>query len=199
MSGHTAENFTNTLEKYANKKQIPIELRRAILKALSFYPKLKNIKIDFVFSERVRKSVMQAQPRYMSMFGSRRQRSYLVKISRNFELKGSKTPMENLPEKVLIGWIGHELGHIMDYLKRNNWSMILFGIGYYTSKSFILSAERIADTYAIDYGLGNYIMTTKDFILHKAHMPEKYIKRIKRLYLSPEEVMDIVENRLSGD
>lgn len=187
------------LDKFGNKKQMPTELREVILKALSFYPKLKNIEIAFIFNEHIRKSVMQAQPRYTSMFGSRRRRTYLVKISRNFELKGSKTPIEQLPEKVLIGWIGHELGHIMDYLKRNNWSMILCGIGYYTSKSFIISAERVADTYAIDHDLGDYILATKDFILHKADMPEKYIKRIKRLYLSPEEAMDIVENRPSGD
>lgn len=192
--------MTNTsLEKYSYKKQIPVELRGVILKALSFYPKLKNIEIDFIFNERIRKSMMQAQPRFTSMLGYRRRRTYLVKISRHFELKGRKIPIHQLPEKVLIGWIGHELGHIMDYLKRNNWSMIIFGIGYYTSKSFIISAERVADTYAIDHGLGDYILATKDFILHKADMPEKYIKRIKRLYLSPEEAMDIVENRPSGD
>jgi hypothetical protein len=114
-------------------------------------------------------------------------------------LKGEKIPIQELPEGVLVGWIGHELGHIMDYLKRNNWSMILFGIGYYTSKSFIISAERAADTYAINHDLGDYILATKDFILHKADMPERYIKRIKRLYLSPEEVMDLVEDRPSGD
>jgi hypothetical protein len=188
-----------SLEKYSNNKLIPDELRVVILKALSFYPKLQNIEIDFVFSEHIRKSVMQAQPRYLSMYGSRRRRTYLIKISRNFELMGNKIPIQELPEKVLIGWIGHELGHIMDYLKRNNWSMILFGIGYYTSKSFIMAAERVADTYAIDHGLGDYILATKDFILHEAGLPEKYISRIKKLYLSPEEVMALVEKRSTED
>jgi len=187
------------LEEFGNKKQIPAELRDVILKSLSFYPDLKNEKIDFVFNDNIRKSVMQAQPIYTSMYGGRKWRTYVVKISRFFKLKGQKTPIQELPEDVLVGWIGHELGHIMDYLKRNNWSMILFGIGYYTSKSFIISAERAADTYAINHDLGDYILATKDFILHKADMPEKYINRIKRLYLSPEEVMDLVEDRSSGD
>lgn len=192
--------MTNTkLDKFGNKKQIPAELRNVILKALSFYPKFQNIEIDFIFNEHIRKSVMQAQPKFTSMFGSRKRRTYLVKISRNFELKGKKIPIQELPEKVLVGWIGHELGHIMDYLQRNNWSMILFGIGYYTSKSFIMSAERVADTYAINHDLGDYILATKEFILHEAGMPDKYINRIKKLYLSPEEVMDIVENRTTGD
>lgn len=188
-----------TYEYSGHTGKVPSELKDVIQQALSFYPKLKNEKIDFVFNENIRKSVMQAQPRYTSMYGRRKWRTYIVKISRYFELKGKKIPIQNLPEKVLIGWIGHELGHIMDYLKRNNWSMFLFGIGYFTSKSFIMAAERVADTYAIDHKLGDYILATKEFILHESGMPEKYIQRIKRLYLSPEEVMDLVENRSSGD
>lgn len=190
---------SSNMEEFDNNKKIPAELRDVILKAISFYPELKNEKIDFVFNENIRKSVMQAQPKFTSMYGRRKWRTYIVKISSFFKLKGQKTPIQELPKDVLVGWIGHELGHIMDYLRRNNWSMFLFGIGYYTSKSFIISAERAADTYAINHDLGDYILATKDFILHKAGMPEKYIKRIERLYLSPEEVMDIVENRPSGD
>lgn len=190
---------STNLNKFGNKKQIPSELREVILKALSFYPKLQNIEIDFVFNEHIRKTVMQAQPRYTSMYRSRKRRTYLVKISRHFKLKKKMIPIQHLPGEILVGWIGHELAHIMDYLKRNNWSMILFGIGYYTSKSFIMAAERVADTHAINHGLGDYILAAKDFILHEADMPEKYISRKKKLYLSPEEVMNIVENKSTGD
>ncbi len=190
---------SSKLEKFGNKKRIPAELRDVILKALSFYPELHNIDIDFVFNENIRKSVMQAQPKFTTMYGSKVRRNYLVKISRNLKLKGDTIPIQELPEEVLIGWIGHELGHIMDYLKRSNWSMILFGIGYYTSKSFIISAERVADTYAINHELGDYILATQEFILHKAGLPEKYINRIKKLYLSTEEVIALVEHRSVED
>jgi hypothetical protein len=190
---------SSKLEKFSNKKRIPAELRDVILKALSFYPELHNIDIDFVFNENIRKSVMQAQPRFTTMYGNKSRRNYLVKISRNLKLKGDTIPIQELPVEVLIGWIGHELGHIMDYLKRSNWSMILFGIGYYTSKSFIISAERVADTYAINHELGDYILATQEFILHKAGLPEKYINRIKKLYLSTEEVIALVEHRSVED
>jgi hypothetical protein len=186
-------------EKFGKNKNIPAEIREVTLKALSFYPQLKNVRIDFEFSENIRKSFMQAQPRYKTMYGFRKWRTYLVRISRNFTLNGTEVPVHELPEDVLIGWIGHELGHIMDYLRKNNWSMILFGIGYYTSKSFIIMAERAADTYALDHGLGKYILATKEFIMQQAGMPEKYINRIKRLYLPPEEIMDMMESRLSAD
>lgn len=186
-------------EKYAKNKNIPKEIREVCLKALSFYPALRDVKIDFEFNEHIRKSVMQAQPRYITMHRSRKKRSYLIKISHCFSLKGKKIPIHRLPEDVLVGWIGHELGHVVDYLKRNAWSMILFGLGYYTSRSFIISAERVADTYAINHGLGEYLLTTKDFILHQAGMPERYIQRIKKLYLPPEEVMYLMKNILPED
>jgi len=185
---------SKTYDDFSAHKTFPYEIKNVALKALSFYPSLKQTPIDFVFNEHIRKSVMQAQPRYTSMFGSRKKRKYMVKMSRCFTLKGESIPLQELPEDVLVGWLGHELGHIMDYLHRSNWSLMLFGIGYYTSRSFIISAERTADTYAINQGLGDYILATKDFILHQAHMPERYIKRIKRLYLPPEEIMMMMKD-----
>jgi hypothetical protein len=186
---------TESLTQYKQNKLIPKEIETAALKALSFYPELLNTRIEFRFSENIRKSVMQAQPLYISMYKSRHKRSYLVKVSRYFILKGKKMHLHDLPEDVLVGWLGHELGHIMDYRRRNAWSMILFGIGYVTSKSFIMAAERFADTYAVNHGLGDYILTTKNFILHKAGLSDRYIKKINKLYLPPEEIIEMIENR----
>ncbi|ERM81484.1 hypothetical protein P872_10210 [Rhodonellum psychrophilum GCM71 = DSM 17998] len=178
---------------------IPLEIREVTLKALSHYPKLKEVGIEFLFNENIRKSVMQAQPKFTSMLGAKENRTYVIKVSRNFSLKGKSTPIQDLPEAVLIGWIGHELGHIMDYLNKSNLAMVYFGIGYLSSKRFVISAERDADTYAVNHGLGDYILATKDFILHQAGMSEKYIQKIKRLYLSPEVIMELMENKISEE
>jgi hypothetical protein len=178
---------------YGINKIIPAEIYDVTIKALSFYPSLNKASIKFEFNENIRKHVMQAMPQFSSMFSTRRKRSYVIRISRFFNLKGVHIPIHELPEDVLVGWIGHELGHIMDYQKRSNWSLVLFGIGYYTSRSFIMAAERVADSYAIDHGLGEYILATKDFILHQAGMPDRYIKKIRRHYLPPEEVMMLMD------
>lgn len=178
---------------------IPKEIREVTLKALSHYPKLKEVEIDFLFNENIRKSVMQAQPRFTSLLRSKEKRSYVIKVSRNFSLKGKTMPIHDLPEAVLIGWIGHELGHIMDYLEKSNLEMIYFGIAYLTSNRFVISAERVADTFAVNHGLGDYILATKDFILHQAGMSEAYIQKIKRLYLSPEVIMELMENKISEE
>ncbi|MCF8218642.1 MAG: hypothetical protein K9I29_00870 [Bacteroidales bacterium] len=181
------------------KKIIPEEIKHVALKALSFYPELNDIRIEFKFSEDIRKSVMQAQPKYVTMYKSRQKRTYLIKLSRYFIIKQQQIKIHELPNEVLIGWLGHELGHIIDYMKRNAWSMLLFGIGYSSSKSFIISAERTADTYAVNHGLGQYILKTKQFIMEKAGMPETYIQRMNRLYLPPEEIIDLMKDQKSED
>ncbi len=186
-------------EHFGILKTIPSEIREVTLKALSFYPALKNVKIDFVFNEKIRKSFMQAQPRYTTMYGSRKWRSYMIKIRRFFSLNGEEIPVQDLPVDVLIGWIGHELGHIMDYMRKNNWSLMLFGLNYYSSRSFIITAERAADIYALNHGLGGYILATKEFILKQAGMSEAYVNRIKRLYLPPEEIMVMMDDWLSEE
>lgn len=180
------------MEELKNK-QYPSSMETVIRKALSFYPELEELEIEFMYSENFKKSVMQAQPRFVSLLQFWKRRSYIIKIKKQFTLKGEKIPIEELPEDVLIGWIGHELGHIMDYRTKNSWALILFGIGYLTSRSFIISAERTADTYAVNHGLGTYILSTKDFILHKADMPDRYIKKINKLYLPPEEIIEMME------
>ena len=40
-----------------------------------------------------------------------------------------------------------------------------------------------------------YILSTKEFILEKAGLTKKYVDRIKNFYLSPEEIMILVEER----
>lgn len=46
--------------------------------------------------------------------------------------------------------------------------------------------------------MANYIIATKNFILNYSGISETYKARIKRLYLSPEEIMQLV-NELDKD
>lgn len=100
--------------------------------------------------------------------------------------------MSEVPSEVLIGWIGHELGHIMDYRNKSAAGLVIFGFRYLTSSSYLKEAERAADTYAVNAGMGDYILATKDFILNHSHLSESYKERIARLYLSPEEIIVLV-------
>jgi hypothetical protein len=184
----------DTLERFGHKKEIPDLLREEILLSLSYYPELLDVCIKFVLiSPMIKKSVMQAQPEFRSYFTPGKKRHYVIRISRYFKGGPDVLPIETLPRRVLIGWIGHELGHVMDYEERDFWQMARFGFGYLFSNKYLMQAERTADSFAISHGLGKKIMATKNFILDHAYLPERYKRKIRRLYLSPEDALKLIE------
>lgn len=181
-------------------KIMPENIEKEALEALSFYPELANTAIEFKFKDKIKKSTMQAQPRFASFFKRKENREYIILISRNIQIEGEKFTMDDIPSDVKVGWIGHELGHVIDYSHRTNLGMLIFGIKYLFSSAHIKEVERAADTFAIAHGMGDYILKTKNFILDNADLSEKYKERIRRLYISPEEVMELInENKVHED
>lgn len=178
--------------KFENKI-VPDEIWRETYVALSHYPELKDTPIEFKFKKKIQKSFMQAQPKVSGLLKNRKNRSYFVMISEQIKIENVIFDVKNVPSDVLIGWIGHELGHIMDYRERSAINMVWFGVKYLTSRQYIQKAERAADTYAVNHGLGKYIIATKDFILNHSHLADAYKARIKKLYLSPEEIMVLID------
>lgn len=178
--------------KFENKV-VPDEIWRETYVALSHYPELRDTPIEFKFKKKIQKSFMQAQPKLSGLLKNKKNRSYFVMISEHIKIEDEVFDVKNVPSEVLIGWIGHELGHIMDYRERSSANMVWFGIKYLTSKKYIQEAERAADTYAVNHGLGKYIIATKDFILNHTHLADSYKARIKKLYLSQEEIMALID------
>ncbi|MCG2431755.1 hypothetical protein [Aequorivita xiaoshiensis] len=175
-----------------DNKIIPENIKKEVIEAISYYPELYDTSIEFKFKNNIKKSTMQAQPRFASFFKSKENREYVILISRNIQIEGEKFTIDDIPSDVIIGWIGHELGHVMDYRNRTNVGMLIFGVKYLFSSAHIKEVERAADTYAIAHGMGDYILKTKNFILDNANLSEKYKERIRRLYISPEEVMELI-------
>lgn len=175
-----------------SNKTYPEILEKPILKALSYYPELNSVPIEFKLKKNIKKSTMQAQPKFNTLLRSRNKRAYVILIKAIFELNTTSKPIQELPEDVLIGWFGHELGHIMDYETKTNNQLISFGYNYLFSENTLKNAERIADSFAVSHGMRDYLMTTKNYILNDADIPEDYKKRIRDLYVSPEELMQKV-------
>lgn len=175
-----------------NNKYYPAELKEAVLKSLSFYPELKNTEIHFKYARRIKHSVMQAQPKINTLARARASRAYVIRMRKTFIMEGEEYALCQLPADVLIGWLGHELGHVMDYRQRSLQSMAAFGIGYVFSPNFVKGAERTADEFAVSHGMGSYIQATKNFILNHSDFPDQYKDKIRKLYLSPDEIMEIV-------
>ena len=174
---------------------IPKEIHEEATIALSHYPELTNTPIEFKFKSKIKKSTMQAQPVFKQLLCSKKKRGYKILISEEIEINGQTLKTIDMPSNIMIGWLGHELGHVLDFKNRSGLNLVGFGIRYVFSKNYIREAERRADTFAVAHGMENYILDTKEFILKKAGLSKKYVARIKSLYLSPEEIMLLVQER----
>ncbi|MGB5981831.1 MAG: hypothetical protein WBG46_06770 [Nonlabens sp.] len=177
--------------KYEHLKA-PKSIQKEAEIALSHYPQLQDTEIEFRFNDMVRKNFMQAQPKYKSLFRSRKNRSYIILISKKFKVEDNFFTIDEIPDDVLIGWLGHELGHVMDYRSRGSLQMIFFGLKYLYSHAHIQEVERAADDYAVRHGMGDYILKTKNFILNHTSLSEKYKQHMRRFYLSPEEILELI-------
>ncbi|MBR9844998.1 MAG: hypothetical protein GYB35_02265 [Algicola sp.] len=178
-----------------SQHKIPNSIKSNVETALSFYPQLNSTPIEFKFKKNIKKSTMQAQPKFLSFFRSRKNRRYVILISETFKIADKEFSTRDIPDDIFIGWIGHELGHITDYQTRSNLNLIKFGLNYLFSESSIVEAERTADSFAVAHGMETYILKTKNFILNHADITQSYKDRIKKYYLSPEEIMELVQAR----
>jgi hypothetical protein len=170
----------------------PASIREEAELALSFYPELYETEIEFKFNDMVRKNFMQAQPKWKSLFTSRKKRAYIILISKKFKVEDNYFTIDEIPNDVLTGWLGHELGHVMDYRSRSTIDMIIFGIKYLYSKAHIKEVERAADDYAVQHDMGDYILKTKNFILNHTSLSETYKNHMRQFYLSPEEITELI-------
>lgn len=173
----------------------PDSIKKEVELALNYFPQLEYVNITFKFKVNIKKSTMQAQPDFKSLFTPRSKRKYYIFISEKFKISGQEFETVDIPSDIITGWIGHELGHILDYEERGTLSLIWYGIKYLYLENHIRDAERSADTFAVNQGMEDYILKTKNFILNHADIDPNYRKRIKKYYLSPEEIMQLVQNR----
>lgn len=176
------------------KNFVPEVIAKEVKEARSFYPQLIDIPIAFKFKKSIKKSVMLAQPVLSTVLKSKKNRGYVILISEKFKISGKSYKTIDVPSDVLIGWLGHELGHVMDYQSRSGLDLINFGLRYVLFKEHVKAAERAADSFAVKQGMADYILKTKRFILDNAEIDQTYKARIKEFYLSPEEIMEMVKD-----
>lgn len=150
-----------------------------------FADELRGLTVH-VLENRKQKTTMRAQPVFNHHFWNRRKRAYKIQYMPDICCT-SGYALEELEEDVLTGWFAHELGHVLDYRDRSGWNLLGFGWNYLWSPTFRIGAERRADVYAIEAGYIDEILATKKYILKHSPLPDYYIERIEKYYLSPEE------------
>lgn len=157
----------------------------------SEYDCLNEVPINLI-KRKLTKTTMRAQPYLLTLLKAKKNHAFKVEYSNN-AAQNNDVNVTNVPENVLKGWFAHELGHIVDYQNHSFFGMIWFGIKYLFSDRFKVLAERRADLYAIQYGLTDYILATKKFILEHSDLSEAYKNRIRKYYMSSDEVIALLK------
>jgi hypothetical protein len=166
----------------------PSSIERALFEAYQAYPELHHLSLSFRFRASFMGSYMQAQPFFHSVFLGKNSRSYIVRMKPVMLTDQGNIALSSVPQKVVVGWLAHELGHVFDYLNRSTLGMLSFGLGYISSDRLKREAEYRADKIAIEHGFADYLLATKKFIAEHRHWPEGYQAKIARYYMSAEEV-----------
>ena len=141
---------------------------------------------------------MQAQPvfQFSSLFGGID--TYRIRLA-EFVRDSQELRVEELSDEILIGWLAHELGHVIDYMERSFFEMIVYGIRYYFSARYQRKVEHRADEIAMNQGFYKEILKTKEFLFNHELINEKYRKKIQKYYMSIEDTRLFIEKEIFLD
>ena len=164
-------------------------IERAYLKALCFYPELKDVKIRIKYG-RIKTS-MAAIPKPSSLlFRKRTNRTYTIII--NKKEKSDPARLVNMaPFNAQVGLFGHELAHILDYKEKSNCQMVGFAISYLNQKKR-KQTEWKTDSITVAHGLGWQLYHFTHFVFNEADINPKYRKYKTKYYMKPEALYQMV-------
>ena len=181
-------------QRMGRKKELRIrdkKLELAFYVALNRYPELHHRSITVKLKSI--SSTMQAQPTPNFIIKRKNKRAYRIFVNDNPELTGIN--YQDLSFNALVGWIGHEFAHLIDYSSMNNRELLGFIAAYVFDKKEMRKTERQADKETIKRGLGIQLLDGVAFFEKNTKVSKRYRKRKKKNYLSEEEIIaDIKRN-----
>lgn len=175
----------------------PPEIQDEVNKALAGYPELNDTHIDFKWGKIARQSFMLAQPIIPTLIKHKSKRGYQIIMKHIFFMDNPKFPGGRVPSNVIVGWLAHELGHVVDYKDRSSLNLMWFGVMYYFSYNFLRKAEITADKNAVERGFIDSIVESKRFGRNPKYFPQSYINKLNTFYPSVFQVMEWAEQRVN--
>ena len=114
------------------------------------------------------------------LFKKKENRQYIVYLNSKTD-KSTGLALEDLSFNALVGWIGHELGHLVDFTQKSNWKVIKTG-SYYFSKKKKANYERSIDLITINHGLGYALYEGMQFVYENENMSDDYRENLMDNY-----------------
>ena len=163
-------------------------LKLAFQKALSHYPELHDKKIRLKYGKA--KTTMTSRPRILSVFRKRHKRSYKITIGSKEGYKPAQL-VNTAPFNALVGVLGHELAHVLDYSDKSGWKVTWMGVKYVFSKKYRRRMEHYTDSLAMSTGLHWQVYHYSHYVVNDADIDDDYRAYKLDIYLSPEQVRDL--------
>ena len=171
--------------EFGNKKIIPAGIELECLAALSFYPELKNTDIEFRFGNL--NFTMISKPKFRSILKEKTKRQYVIIIQRPGSSKNN-LEWEVLSFNAMVGWLGHELGHVLHYSHKSSGGILFIGVKY-AVPGYRRKMERFTDQLAIQHKLGYALYEGVHYTINLSHASEHYKNNQQKFYLHPEEII----------
>lgn len=190
--------FADIKREFGFGKKLPPEYESQILHALSYFPELKNVRIQFRI--RRKNSPLMVRPTVGSaVFRSAKKRTYIVFIS-SHSPEVESILMKNLPLDAQIGVLGHELAHISFFVGKGRGQMIRVALGN-LSRNYLDRIEFETDRSAIEHGLGWQLLSWSEFVRVKLKLErwrgaDDYIygraSKPRARYMNPETIKAVI-------
>ena len=154
--------YNALLKEFGENKKLAKGFELQCLLALSHYPELKEVPIDFVIKPTF--LPLASRPDPVTVLFPWIKRKYLVVISNASTAFFEPILLRNTPFNEQVGIIGHELGHTVYYLDKSAFDLALIAYRYENNNQFHNTFERDTDKRAIAHGLGYQIYDFAYFV-----------------------------------
>ena len=88
----------------------------------------------------------------------------------------------------MVGWFGHELGHVLHCSHKSSGGILFVGMKYGVP-GYRRKIERFTDQLAIQHHLGYALYEGVAYTLDSSHASEHYKQSQEKFYLNPDEII----------
>lgn len=156
----TGEDSIRLLNEYGKNKVLVPRFALATLVALSYFPELKDTRIQFITKPAY--SPLRTNPRFKGIF-CHKTRMLTIIISDSTMWKLEPITLSHMDFNTQVGVLGHELSHASDFKRRSFVNLAGTGIGHLSSR-YIDRFEYNTDSICIAHGLGYQLLSWSIFV-----------------------------------
>jgi hypothetical protein len=178
--------------EYGKHKVIPEEIELEALIALSNYPELKDVKIEFIF--RNQSAIMLMRPKSHITLKKKEDRIFRIFMTSNKDQCRGVT-LDEVPFNALIGVFAHELAHVLDFREKSSLEYVTENIKYTFSKKYRAQLERETDIVTVNHGLGYQLCHVRDVLADCEFMPRNPKGKSLSAYLTSEEILNMISEQ----